>query len=33
MLELASLIPRQARYRPDAIAVVVEGERTTSRQF
>lgn len=33
MLELATLISRQARYRPDAVAVVFEGERYTFRQF
>lgn len=33
MLELASLIPRQARYRPDATAVVFGEERLTYRQF
>jgi acyl-CoA synthetase (AMP-forming)/AMP-acid ligase II len=33
MLELATLIARQARYRPDATAVVFEGERLTYRQF
>ena len=33
MLELATLIARQARYRPDAVAVVVEGQRLTYRQF
>ncbi len=33
MLELATLLPRQARYRPDATAVVFEGERLTYRQF
>ncbi len=33
MLELATLISRQARYRPDAVAVVFEGERFTYRQF
>jgi long-chain acyl-CoA synthetase len=33
MLELATLISRQARYRPDAIAVVFEGRRITYRQF
>jgi acyl-CoA synthetase (AMP-forming)/AMP-acid ligase II len=33
MLELASLIPRQARYRPGATAVVFEGERLTYGQF
>jgi acyl-CoA synthetase (AMP-forming)/AMP-acid ligase II len=33
MLELASLIRRQARYRPDAPAVVFEGERLTYREF
>jgi non-ribosomal peptide synthetase component F len=32
MLELASLISRHARCRPDATAVVVEGERLTYRQ-
>ncbi len=33
MLELASLIARHARYRPDALAVVFAGERLTYRQF
>ena len=33
MLELATLISRQARYRPDAVAVVFEGERITFGQF
>jgi acyl-CoA synthetase (AMP-forming)/AMP-acid ligase II len=33
MLELATLIARQARYRSDATAVVVEGQRMTYRQF
>jgi acyl-CoA synthetase (AMP-forming)/AMP-acid ligase II len=33
MLELATLIPHRARYRPDAIAVVFEGERISYRQF
>ena len=33
MLELATLIARQARYRPDAIAVVFEGRRLTYREF
>ena len=33
MLELASLIQRQARYRPDALAVVFEQERLTYREF
>ena len=33
MLELASLMARQARYRPDATAVVFENERLTYRQF
>ncbi len=33
MLELATLISRQARYRPDAIAVVFEGRRITFGQF
>jgi acyl-CoA synthetase (AMP-forming)/AMP-acid ligase II len=33
MLEFATLISRQARYRPDAVAVVFEGERYTFRQF
>jgi acyl-CoA synthetase (AMP-forming)/AMP-acid ligase II len=33
MLELASLIARHARYRPDATAVVFENERLTCRQF
>ena len=33
MLELASLIARQARYRPHATAVVFEGERLTFGQF
>jgi acyl-CoA synthetase (AMP-forming)/AMP-acid ligase II len=33
MLELASLIARQAQYRPDATAVVFENERLTYRQF
>ncbi|HJW11854.1 MAG TPA: AMP-binding protein, partial [Albitalea sp.] len=33
MLELASLIAHQARYRPDATAVVFEGERLSYRQF
>jgi acyl-CoA synthetase (AMP-forming)/AMP-acid ligase II len=33
MLELATLIARQARYRPDATAVVVEDQRLTYRQF
>ena len=33
MLELATLISRQARYRPEAVAVVFEGERITFRQF
>ena len=33
MLELATLISRHARYRPDAVAVVFEGRRFTYRQF
>lgn len=33
MLELASLISHQARYRPDATAVVFEGERISYRAF
>jgi long-chain acyl-CoA synthetase len=33
MLELASLISHHARYRPDATAVVFEGERLSYRQF
>jgi acyl-CoA synthetase (AMP-forming)/AMP-acid ligase II len=33
MPELATLISRQARYRPDALAVVFEDERLTYRQF
>jgi acyl-CoA synthetase (AMP-forming)/AMP-acid ligase II len=33
MLELASLIARHARYRPDSPAVVFEGERLSYRQF
>jgi long-chain acyl-CoA synthetase len=33
MLELASLILRQARYRPGATAVVFEGERLAYREF
>ena len=33
MLELASLMARQERYRPDATAVVFENERLTYRQF
>jgi len=33
MLELASLIARHARYRPDATAVVFEGRRLTWRDF
>ena len=33
MIELASLLARQARYRPEATAVVFEGERLTYRQF
>ena len=33
MLELATLISRQARYRPEATAVVFEGERLTYRDF
>src|SRR6266498_2377198 len=33
MFELATLISRQARYRPDAIAVVFEGQRLTYGQF
>src|SRR5512144_1445080 len=33
MLELASLMAHQARYRPDTTAVVFEGERLTYRQF
>jgi len=33
MLELATLIAHQARYRPDATAVVFEGERLSYRQF
>ena len=33
MLELAGLLRRQARYRPDALAVVFEGERLTYREF
>ena len=33
MLELATLISRQARYRPDATAVVFEDERLSYRQF
>ncbi len=33
MFELATLISRQARYRPDATAVVVEDQRFTYRQF
>lgn len=33
MLELASLIARHARYRPDALAVVFENERLTYREL
>ncbi len=33
MLELATLVSRQARYRPDHTAVVFEGERLDWRQF
>jgi acyl-CoA synthetase (AMP-forming)/AMP-acid ligase II len=33
MLELATLISHHARYRPDATAVVFEGERPSYRQF
>jgi long-chain acyl-CoA synthetase len=33
MLELATLISRQARYRPDAVAVVFEGQRITYARF
>ena len=33
MLELATLISRQARYRPDVTAVVFEGERLSYREF
>ncbi len=33
MLELATLIARQARYRPGATAVVCDGERLTYAQF
>ncbi len=33
MLELASLISRHARYRPEATAVVFGGQRLTYRQF
>jgi len=33
MFELATLISRQARYRPDAIAVVFEGQRLTYGEF
>lgn len=33
MLELATLIPRQARYRPNATALVFEGERLTWEAF
>jgi long-chain acyl-CoA synthetase len=33
MLELATLISHHARYRPDATAVVFEGERLSYRQF
>jgi len=33
MLELANLIPRHARYRPDATAVVFESQRLSYRQF
>ena len=33
MLELATLLARQARYRPDAIAVVFENRRLTYAQF
>jgi acyl-CoA synthetase (AMP-forming)/AMP-acid ligase II len=33
MLELASLIERQSRFRAEALAVVFEGERLTYRQF
>jgi acyl-CoA synthetase (AMP-forming)/AMP-acid ligase II len=33
MLELATLIPRHARFRPDATAVVFEGERLTYAHF
>jgi long-chain acyl-CoA synthetase len=33
LLELAGLIRRQARYRPDALAVVFEDERLTYREF
>jgi acyl-CoA synthetase (AMP-forming)/AMP-acid ligase II len=33
MLELATLIQRQARYRPEATAVVFEGERLSYWQF
>ena len=33
MLELATLIPRHARFRPDATAIVFEDERLTYAQF
>jgi non-ribosomal peptide synthetase component E (peptide arylation enzyme) len=33
MLELATLIPRHARFRPDSTAVLFEGERLTYAQF
>lgn len=33
MLELATLIPRHARYRPDATAVIFEDTRLSYRQF
>ena len=33
MLQLATLIEHHARFRPDEIAVVVEGERLTWRAF
>ena len=33
MLELATLIARQARYRPEVPAVVFEDRRLTYRQF
>jgi len=33
MLELASLVSYHARYRPDAIAVVLDDARLTWREF
>jgi acyl-CoA synthetase (AMP-forming)/AMP-acid ligase II len=32
-MDIGTLVPRQARYRPDHLAVVFEGERLTWRQF